>query len=116
MKACEILGYSKANPVDENKVNEIYQSIKENGWQGAPILTWGNCLITGSHRLAAIEKIYEDGGNLSFECAEDVTDIIEEKLASGEMDKYDIFNNLDYLREIFAGTWVERYKDQLEEW
>ena len=115
MTALNILDFEPVNFVDPEKVNNIYKSILENGWSGAPILVYGNCLITGSHRKAALIKLFDDGYNLNFECAEDVTDIIEGKIAEG-MEESEIFNNLDYLREIFTGTWVEEYKDDLVEW
>lgn len=115
MTGREILGFAKVNPVEKEKVLDIFKSIKNNGWNGAPILCWGNQLITGSHRLAALEMMEEEGENIDFECAIDVSDIIDEKIESG-MTQQDIFENLDYLRFFFAGTYIEKYKDEIEEW
>lgn len=115
MKAIDIIDMEAVNPVDNAKAEKIYNSIMENGWNGAPILVYGNLLLTGSHRQAALKKMFDDGADLYFECAEDVTDIIEEKIEEG-MSEEEIWDNLDYLREIFSGTWVEEYADQLEEW
>ena len=90
LKAYELLGFEKVNDVDEEKARKIAESIKKNGWQGAPILTYGNCLVTGSHRLRAIEMLYDDDFDLDFGCAYDVTDIIRRKrlLRSGTLGKY----------------------------
>ena len=115
MKAIDILDFEPVNGVDEEKVNDIYDSIVKNGWNGAPILTYGNCLLTGSHRQAALKKMFDNDLDLGFECAEDVTDIIDDKISEG-MSMEDIFGNLDYLREIFQGTRIEEYKEDLEEW
>ena len=38
MKAFEIMYYSKINDTNPNRVHEIAESIRANGWQGAPIL------------------------------------------------------------------------------
>ncbi len=105
------------NDVDEKKVSEIKESILANGWQGAPILYTNLGLVTGSHRLAALQEIEESGEDddvLFEDIAEDVTDIINDYCEFhdtywGELD----FSNLG---EIFAGTWVEEYKDEIGEW
>ena len=60
LKAYELLGFEKVNDVDETKARAIAESIKKNGWKGAPILTYGNCLVTGSHRLRAFEILEEE--------------------------------------------------------
>ena len=112
LKAYELLGFEKVNDVDEEKARAIAESIKENGWQGAPILTYGNCLVTGSHRLRAIEMLYDDDFDLDFDCAYDVTDILEEKGFLGA----ELWENTDNLSTIFEGTWVEEYADEIEEW
>lgn len=115
MTGLEILGFEKVNGVNETKVNEIAESIKKDGWKGCPILVYGNTLISGSHRLAALEKLNGEDFDIDFECAEDVSDIIEDKI-NGGMDIDDIFNYTDYLRAIFEDTWVEEYKDEIKEW
>lgn len=103
------------NDVDEKKVSEIKKSILENGWLGAPILYTNMGLVTGSHRLAALREIEEteDDDDVLFEnIAEDVTDIINDYCDKNDM----TWDELDfsYLREIFAGTWVEEY--EIREW
>ena len=116
MKAIKILGFEPVNPAwDIEKVNKIKANIKQHGWQGCPILTYGNTLITGSHRQAALRQLFEEGENIDYDCAEDVTDIINQKL-SGGMAVEEIYENLDSLRNIFEGTWVEEYKNEIEEW
>ena len=42
-------------PKDENKLNDLVNSMRENGWQGAPLVCWGEQLYTGAHRSAAAE-------------------------------------------------------------
>ena len=105
------------NDVDEKKVSEIKESILANGWQGAPILYTNLGLVTGSHRLAALREIEETGedDDVLFEnVAEDVTDIINSYCEENDI----YWDELDFgnLGEIFAGTWVEEYKDEIREW
>ena len=110
----EISSLPMANDVDEKKVSEIKESILKNGWKGAPILYTNLGLVTGSHRLAALREIEEDDDVLFEDVAEDVTDIIDDYCES--QDTY--WDELDFsnLREIFASTWVEEYKDEIREW
>lgn len=115
LRAIDILDFEPVNGTDSDKVESIYTSITKNGWTGAPILTYGNCLITGSHRLAALAKMFDDGYDMTFDCAVDVTDILEDRIAVG-MTWEDIYENLDYLRIIFTGTRIEEYKNEIEEW
>ena len=111
----DISSLPTVNEVDQNKVEEIKKSILENGWLGAPILYTNMGLVTGSHRLAALREIEEteDDDDVLFEnIAEDVTDIINDYCEKNDM----TWDELDfsYLREIFAGTWVEEY--EIREW
>ncbi len=113
----DISSLPTVNEVDQNKVEEIKESILANGWQGAPILYTNLGLVTGSHRLAALQEIEETGEDddvLFEDIAEDVTDII-----NSYCEEHDIYwDELDFgnLGEIFAGTWVEEYKDEIREW
>ena len=111
----EIKSLPMVNEVNRDKVEEIKNSILVNGWQGAPILYTNLGLVTGSHRLAAlreIEETEEDDDVLFENVAEDVTDIINDYCESHDTywDELDFAN----LGEIFAGTWVEEYKDEIE--
>lgn len=113
----DISSLPTVNEVDQNKVEEIKGSILANGWQGAPILYTNMGLVTGSHRLAALQEIEETGedDDVLFEnIAEDVTDIINDYCESH--DTY--WDELDFgnLGEIFEGTWVAEYKDEIQEW
>lgn len=117
----EIKSLPMVNEVNRDKVEEIKNSILVNGWQGAPILYTNLGLVTGSHRLAALQEIEETGegegedDDVLFEdIAEDVTDIINSYCE--EHDTY--WDELDFsnLREIFSGTWVEQYQNELKEW
>lgn len=113
----DIKYFVPVNSTDADKVDDLVKDMLENGWRGAPILTAGEELITGSHRLAALKKIndmwLEDELQecpvvLSEEVAEDVSDILEEK----EIDTIDYAD----IGSIFAGTWVEQYKEGIVEW
>ena len=42
---------------DGEKVERIAASIEANGWQGAPLVKWGDVLITGVHRYAAAQEL-----------------------------------------------------------
>ncbi|SFH78350.1 ParB-like nuclease domain-containing protein [Megasphaera elsdenii] len=105
------------NNVDKEKVEEIKNSILTNGWKGCPILYTDLGLVTGSHRLAALQSIEETedyNDVLDENIAEDVSDIINDYCEKN--DTYWDEIDFSYLRDIFAGTWVEEYKDEIEEW
>lgn len=115
----QIRGYSKINETDENKVNELVKSMLENGWQGCPILVYGNELLTGSHRLEALRKIedmlnndeIESAAVLDEDIAEDVTEIIERNMAAFEEENgwaQDI--RLNDIGWMLKDSWVEEYK------
>lgn len=113
----DISSLPTVNEVDQSKVEEIKKSILKNGWKGAPILYTNMGLVTGSHRLAALQEIEETGEDddvLFEDVAEDVTDIINDYCSSH--DTY--WDELDFssLRDIFSGTWIEEYADNIDEW
>ena len=119
MTATEIMYYCPVNGVDQSRVDDIAESIRVNGWTGAPILVSEVCgmLITGSHRLAALRELADD---IDFDLdalgdvAEPVDDIIEQWCEDNDACIDDI--RFDCLADIFAGTWVEQYKDEIVEW
>lgn len=114
----KICGMYGLNKVDENKVNRIAESMKANGFVGCPILVWNDQLLTGSHRLAALKQLDEEGMDIyDWEVAEDVTDLVEDAFARFE-EENGWQRDMDYsdLGWIFAGTWVEEYKEDIEEW
>ena len=47
---CETIGHMAPEPA---KVAELAADMAASGWQGAPILVWGDVALTGTHRLAA---------------------------------------------------------------
>lgn len=120
MKATEIINYITINETNAQRVAEIKASIMANGWQGAPILVSAahNCLITGSHRLAALKDIYDDELDFDLDSlgdvAEDVDDILDAWCAENDASIDEIL--LNNLSSVFAGTWVESYKDEIVEW
>lgn len=115
----DIKYYTTINDTDSTKVSGLVDSMLNNGWVGAPILVYGESLITGSHRLAALNVIEEmvndmeidDSEVLNADIAEDVTDIVNEYV---ERTGNDI--EFDCLGKIFAGTWVENHKNEIAEW
>lgn len=114
----EIAWMHEINEVYEEKVNKIAESIKENGWLGCPILVYNDQLLTGSHRLAALKKLDEEGEDVwDMECAEDVTEIVEENIRKREEEQGwapDIdLGNIGWLLE---GSWIEQYKGSITEW
>lgn len=42
---------------DATKVETLAASMEVNGWVGAPLVAWGECLLTGAHRFAAVELL-----------------------------------------------------------
>lgn len=118
MKTAEILYYAEINNTDAEKVNEIIESIRNNGWQGAPILVMesSRMLITGSHRLAALKVLDDECFDLDSlgDVAEPVDDIINSWCEDNDTCIDDI--RYDCLSSVFSGTWVEQYKDEIAEW
>lgn len=105
------------NSVDEEKVVALANDIRENGWKGMPILFVPGSLITGSHRYAALRKIWEEEPeNAVFEdekvfaSVEDIVDAAMEERGES-FDEVVVF---DTLSTLFEGTWVEKYADELE--
>lgn len=131
MTFSEIRGYEPINDTDDNKVKSLVESIKKNGWNGCPILVSEHMesLVTGSHRLEALDTIcrneavawdFEEEHDCDIEeieCAENVDDILEEYFDNNDL-SWDDFGTLpfDNLHLVFTGTWVEDYKSELEEW
>jgi hypothetical protein len=116
----EIRSLTPVNDVDSAKVETIIESIKAHGWTGAPILVCADAgtLITGSHRLAALKALARDfeydGDALDCDVAEDVSDIVEAWCEANDSTIDDI--RFDSLAEVFAGTRIEAYADEIEEW
>lgn len=121
----DIERYNTINEVEYEKVNELVESMLENGWVGAPILVYGNDLMTGSHRFEALQRIsdmvndgeIEEAAVLEQDVAEDVTEIIEEKIAQYEEENGWIpdidYNDIGWMLE---GSWVEEYSEEITEW
>lgn len=108
------------NRTDPGKVQAIAESIREHGWQGPPILAVPDMgrLITGSHRLDALQLLCEedpfwDPDELG-DIAEDVTDIVCDYCEREGVDIGEIPCNS--LRNVFAGTRIEQSAEQHDEW
>lgn len=122
----KINNFDLLNKVDDAKVNEILNSLLANGWQGAPVLYCDYGLVTGSHRLAALRKInamLDDADGDEFNKlydildsveALDVTDIINKHCEDNDYTYADI--DFAFLGDVFKGTEVEQYKDEIVEW
>lgn len=122
------LGFEGINAVDEDKVNGLVKDMLSKGWVGAPILYHQSIgLITGSHRMAALNKIEEmyyneelsesqmekaDEIDNNEDYALDVTEIVDEYLDENP----DTGFEFDQLGVIFQGTEVEEWKDEIVEW
>ena len=110
--------FAPINDVDNDKVKEIAESIKANGYVGCPILIFGESLLTGSHRKAALDLLDAEGYDVAgLDVAEDVTEIIENAISVFEEENGYIpdidFSNIGWL---LKGSWVEAYKEEIEEW
>ncbi len=127
MKAVKIIRLAPINETDESKVQELVASMKESGFIGCPMLVWGETLLTGSHRLAALKALIKECDAADdytkrdeiegWDVAEDVTDICQENYDKF-VDENGYEPDIDYsnIGWLLAGSWVEEYKDQIEEW
>lgn len=132
MKAIEIIRYNLINGTETEKVNSLVKNMESNGWTGMPILVNAETeeLVTGSHRLAAIKIIYDkyNAGEYdddveieellnNVDVAEDVSEIID-AYAERMMKEVGYFDGIEYdnLRQVFSGTWVEQYANEIVEW
>lgn len=59
-------------PEDQDHLVEIIQSIEANGWIGAPLVIFGDQLITGSHRYAACQALDWSDGEIPTVALEDI--------------------------------------------
>ena len=118
MNAYDVINLCTVNDVDRNKVDSLKKSIRELGWEGAPILVSDahGMLITGSHRRQALIELDNEGFNIGSlgDIAESVDDLIDAWCTENEC----TFDNIrfDCLSDLFGGTWVEKYKDDIVEW
>lgn len=119
----EISSLVELNEVEQAKVNELIESMLQDGWKGAPILYTNLGLVTGSHRIVALKKITKMYENdeieiyptvLDQEIALDVTDIVNNYCEKNEVSYEEI--DFAFLSDVFEGTEVEMYKDQIKEW
>lgn len=122
----DIKDYGPINDVEEAKVESLVKAMLEEGWKGAPILYDEYGLITGSHRLEALKRIekmldvmdvndpkFKTGSEiLDKEIAIDVTEYVQKYCEAYEIGRDEI--QYDSLGEIFQGTPIEQWKDELE--
>lgn len=118
----DIRGLDAINAVDRAHIDEIKDSIRTNGWCGAPILVAvvSGMLITGSHRLTALDELEAEGDVDVLALgliAVDVQDIVDSWYeAHTEEDGDCKMFPYDCLGDVFRGTWIEQFADEIEEW
>ena len=71
----------------------------------------GHTFIPSAYDRSKAGSLCEKGRE---DIAEDVSDIINDYCEKN--DTYWDEIDFSYLRDVFAGTWVEEYKDETEEW
>lgn len=49
---------------DEQKVADLVASLDTYGWDGPPLLVEGECAVTGSHRIPAVDVLTRGGTSL----------------------------------------------------
>jgi hypothetical protein len=62
--------------VEPAKLDTIKDSMREYGWQGAPLVVAGEQALTGTHRLAAIDALRAEGTEIEIPRIE-VADLCE---------------------------------------
>ena len=79
---------------DEQHKERLKKSIKENGWEGAPLVVMNEeQLITGSHRYYAVKDLEEEGDFME----QDIPTIeIEEVFEEADLDFEEIMEENDY--------------------
>lgn len=120
MTAMDIMSYCPTNETEAAHVEEIKRSIMANGWQGAPILVCESLgmLVTGSHRLAALRDIIDTELDFDLDSLGDVAEPVDDIVSAWCEENDCAIDNLPYdcLSQVFAGTWVEQYADEIVEW
>lgn len=124
----EISSCEKINSTYPKKVNCLIESFLKKGWVGAPILYSKslNYLVTGSHRLEALNKLEDNYYEYDEETQckiDDLFDSVEAIDVDDIINKYCTendccFDEIDFssLRQIFQGTYIEKYSDGIAEW
>ncbi|MDU6347593.1 MAG: ParB N-terminal domain-containing protein [Clostridium sp.] len=113
----EILTIDMINAVDEEKVNDLMESIRVKGYVGAPLFVHAgiNQLVTGSHRLEALKRLAEENEDLyDTEVAIDVSEMVDEALTRDGR----TYAEIDYsdIGWMFEGTELEQFESETEEW
>ena len=118
MRYIDIKYMNPINRTDPVRVAQLKESMKEKGFVGCPILIFNDTLLTGSHRLEALRQLAEEDDRVLFwDVAEDVTDIVNQAY-DRRIEEEGWAPDLDYgdIGWLFEGSWVEQYKDEIEEW
>lgn len=116
----EIRDLMAVNGTDATKVAALAESMREEGWRGAPILFCRDYgLVTGSHRAAALRELC-DGDDFapewldSEDVAADVTDEVAAWCERTGLTFWDF--PFDNIGEALSGTFAEQWADEIEEW
>ena len=117
MKFDEISCYATVNATDGAKVAELAESMKENGWKRPPssCATWASSpdrtASPRSRRSTPMRNTTERF--LRGRCRR--RDRRDQRLLRARGIGFEEIQ-FDNLRDVFAGTWVEEYKDEIVEW
>ena len=92
---------------DAERVAELVESMSVDGWIGAPVLTYGDYALTGTHRLAAAEEAGVDVPAL------DLCDMIEDAdaaiMAIMDATSWDSIIAAAYLMGLVLGDDADNY-------
>ena len=95
----EMFHTNTINDVEQDKVDEIKESMKKSGYIGTPIFYTNYILLTGSHRYEALKQLEKEGIEIEIK-AIDLTNKVETYLLENDMDyteiQYDVINDMDY--------------------
>lgn len=121
-----IMNCCPCNNVSDEKVDALVKSMLENGWVGAPVLVLDDILITGSHRQAALMRLYEMlDEDIDEETRTKIKDILNNPdvsysvkyiIEEWEEENPDDYWEFDNLGKVFEGTDVEQWKNEIKEW
>ena len=91
---------------DYNKYNAIYNSMLQDGWQGAPLIAVSTDgedyqLLNGSHRVAAARDSETDLLTLDYSVSQDIYDALVASCDDDEIETILIENNLVDILQAF---------------
>jgi hypothetical protein len=96
---------------DGDKLRQIIESMRTNGWQGAPIVIWGDIQITGSHRAVAALETGTEAEVISFEevFEEDGADFEGFYTEYLERNTGNVYSDLDHYVDYLSPSIINKY-------